>query len=596
MPHVLKFGVVAEASREERDLLAIADKYRLARYSSHLNEHRENIDFRNRHFPKLYSAMVDWERAKASCLRIEKEIKKHHSDQRDRNAVRPDQDKELRAWRKAAAAAHKVVRSERTHWYGFQRAFREAFRVAADWKNVKDIEKRRDLYRDLEWGSLAQLARRTAAEAIANEKDSDKQERMIKRFDATDWNAAPALLSEYADIFLRRDMERRELSREYQDLGLGSGTRGEIDAATKPKLNQTGPGTRYRYHQSSLPKPWKKLTQQFAGGILVRDAMGGRSPKLRLTSHPRKNSLVATLQFGTKKFPVFVKCVFRAHKPLLPSDVIQRVSLVIDQRPDDTDDGYWKRSLHFTVARSLPPKAKGVDILNVRLRWTRRKAGIEVAEFVSPTANERLILPDWLIRRRVLLQYVQMKCDSEANAMLTERGVDTGTLKPSGVAALEEYQSTHEDNHIAAAQVTFRRRIRRARLIETWTIRTIETIYHTVASRMASVHSAVRIKELDLQEIKRYDSRDLLREDRLPPASRTILHAVAPGKLKAYLRTALPVANASGKVAADSPGVARESDIFTTYVLSLGPRGGRWSRCGSSRSQSASQALTVQGV
>lgn len=590
MPHVLRFGILAEAGRDERTLLLLAGSYRLALYQSHLAEHRARIEFRNEQFPDLWNALIEWERWKAECYRIEERIKAYHSEVRNRNAVRPEDEESLREARECRQAAYTHVRSGRKLWSRFLATYKAAFHAAGTWKNVKTLGRREAQYRDLDWAKLlSEAQRRKQADIDAADSEADR-EKMQKRYDAVEWGTDPDLLAEYAAIVLHHDLERRKLSREYQGRGLSSGTRGEIDAATKPKLSKSGPGTRYAYHagRRDLPKPWRKLVLQFAGGLNVADALSGRSKQLRMRPHPRKNSYRVTQQLGTKDDPCEVEYVLRAHRPLLPGDVIQRWSLVIEQRADDTDDGRWRREAHVTLQRDLPPKSKGTAILNCRLRWTRRSAGIEVAEFTSPQVNESLVIPNWLLDRRLIASQTQAVLDGRANQLLTDRGVDG-----RGLESLNDWiRKTDGDDETLRFARKARRRMRRARNIERWSIRTIESIYRTVVYRLAARHGTLQLAELDLAESARYDTRDLLKEDKLPKASRTLRQAVAPGKLKAWLQSALP---ASGEVSGELPGVARNSDVFTSYVASLGPKGGCWSRCGSDRSRDGAEVLGMTG-
>lgn len=611
MPHVLRFGIAGEASAGERQLLALADDYRQARHQSHAEEHRRLIDWRNDRFGELFDALVEWEQAKARVSQIERRIKRYHSEVRDRNAVTAEDAEALEAARAQRQATGQTAKAHRESWYRLQRAYRAAFAAAAEWKDVKTLDKRRELYGRLDWHRLLEEAERRARRAIRDADSPKKRRAARRRYDAVNWQAEAQDLAELAAIILPRDLERRRLSREYQGRGLHSATRGEIDAATKPKLSRTGPGTRYVYHSRRLPRPWRKLVVQPAGGLLVGDALAGRSKQLSLQRLPdvdregrrRRRRYAVCQQLGNAEHPKMLRYVVRAHRPLLETDVIQRWALVIEHEPDRSDDGYWRRSAHITLKRDLEPKTNGaVDVLWVRVGWRRVKGGgIQVAEFRSPRVNEDLVLPAWLVERRLIVDRVEQMCDERANALLLERGVNVSgkrTGRPSreensGMAALNNFLRRGRcEPALAEAYQAETRRLRRAKRIRRWAIGAIEKIYETAAARLAARHGSVWIVPLNLDRLKRYDQRDLLSEDRLPPASRRLLMAASPGKLQAALLRALPAA--SGGVAPLGPGVARSSDVLTSWVDSLGSSGGRVSTCASDRSQTLSEVLHLE--
>lgn len=585
MPHVLKYGVLAEAGERERYLLTLADEYRLALFGSYLAEHRETQAFRAQLLPDLADAERRLELVGAVIHYWETQIKATHSEVRDRNAVTDEQREQLAAARERRREYARRARKGRAKWKAFFAAYRAAWKAHADWKNVKSIEKRAVEVRRIDWAASLAAAESTARGEIDAAEDA-AAEKSRRRYDAVDWNVDAGLLQEFADIVIPRDMERRHLSRAYQDRGLNSGTRGEIDAATRPKIAKDGPGIRYKSTWTDPPKPWRKLVVQFAGGLRVGDALAGRSKALTLSPHRRENSMRFAQQIGTQKLPQTATGVFRAHRPLREDDVIQRWALVIEQRPDDTADGYWKRTVHVTVARNLPPKSGGKDVLGCRLSWTRRKAGVEVARFWSATVNESLILPNWLLENRMRLHDVQAVCDHAANEALKRLGRDV--RKSSGVSALGD--ALHDgagDDEARRLHERLTRAVRRAKHQTRWATNAIRKIYETVAARLAATHGAAwGLDALDLRRLKQYATRDLLKEDRIPLRSRTLLAAVAPGKLKAAIQAALP---ASDEEPPEPPGDARKSDIFTSYVASLGPRGGRQSRCGKDRSRSMRQ-------
>lgn len=590
MPHVLKFGVYCEAGRPERDVLELADEYRLGLCQHHWQELRETTAFRNRLVPGI--ERLEWQLDAVGLViwTIERDIKRHHSDVRDRNAVTDEQREALAAARERRQGYSAALREKRERWAAFLATYKASWNQLADWKNVKSLERREEMYRDPDWGRALDDARRTL-EAAANDESLDPREREAarKRYEKCDWSVSPALLAEYGAIVMPHDLARRQLSREYQDRGLHSGIRGEIDPASRPKRGKDGPGIRYNCKAFEPPAPWRKLVVQFPGGLTVADAAAGRSRMLRIErgENPRIVRVYQRITGGAS--PVEIDYLVKVHRTLRLDDVIMRWALVIDQRQDRTPDGYWKRTAHVTLQHDLPSKHQaGGPPLYCRLRWTVRRAGVEVAEFWSERVHERLILPHWLVDRRILLAETQAAVDRRANDLLEQHGVTVSGRQSTGLAALQDHLREHPDEELQRNLGFLERRVHRARQVQRWSISTITKIYETVAYRLAAIHGAVWIKPLDLATVKRYNTRDLLREDRIPRDSRKVLAACAPGRLKDRLLKAMP---ASDEAEPPEPDAARGSDVFTSYVALLGARGGCWSRSGSRRSHGRAEVV-----
>lgn len=573
MTYVLKYHVYCEAGEAERSVLALADEYRFARHASHHEEHRKIIDFRNNLFPELFAAMRLFETCKAKIYELELAIKQHHSRVRDRNAVMEEQEKALRALRDSRKALLKDVQEKRNVWFAFQAQFRLAVQQAADWKNIKTLERRIEQLARIDWEESVSAARSNAEKKFTAESPGEKRDALERKFESTWGEEFPTnWFNLYSQIVFECDLSRRRLSREYQDRGLHSSIRGEIDKATKPKLSKNGEGTRYRYGFTDKPKPWMKLSLQFSGGLLVASSFAGRNPQLEMNRRGR--IIQVSQQIGTAAFPQRLTYRFKVPKsgPELPMDAkIQRMSLVVKQIPDDTPDGRWERYITFTVDKDLPPKHKGTHRLDCKLRWTMRKEGVEVAEFSSPVCRERLIVPRALIERRLAMSVAQCECDNEANRFLDKAGIDVSEIKPSGLAGLANFVHEHPGNKRADNLLLhLNRKLRHSWRIQRSAMRAIEHLYFNVAKRLAEIHGSIEIQEINLSNLKRYATRDLLKDDLLPPRSREILHAVSPGKLKSALLRAMP--KASGEVTEKTPAVLacdETTNVFTTYVNSF---------------------------
>src|SRR5690606_8705131 len=115
---------------------------------------------------------------------------------------------------------------------------------------------------------------------------------------------------------------------------------------------------------------------------------------------------------------------------------IQRWSLVCRQR------GPRVRRYAIPVFAGLEvEKPKGQGLLTYDITWTRRRNGVRVCTFRGEHVNEELLLPHWLLEKRLAMRTAQAQCDALANSILERRGISSskqpGELQ--GVAAMEKY-------------------------------------------------------------------------------------------------------------------------------------------------------------
>lgn len=549
-------GVYGRASDDEMAIIDLANEYRRELCLLLYGQHMETTLLRNRLFPSLYRAMELKESNLARIFAIERLIKEHHSDVRNRNAVTDEQRDQLRTARAMKATHVLNVRREMQPWNALCRSFKTTFSEAAEWDRIKLLSRRRQAYAALTW---------------------------------------PAEMEEYAEVYLRYDLLVRELGQAYKARGLHSAIRKEIYDASKPKLVKDGPGMRYRWGRQPQPKPWTKITLQFGGGgLLMSRACSTSSPSFGLEalytnhkSHDRDETVFTVRQqIGTREFPRLITYRFKLHKPLPETARLQRWSLVVN--------GDRKRSVIPIVSDMPFGKPIGNGVLAYDITWTRRSSGVQVAQFAGDHVNETLILPNWLVDQRMSLKDEQQRCDLLANAWLEEqRGISSSRAPGSrhGTDALEDYVDEHAGD-LAAANILVEclHDLRVAQRVSSRAIRTIEKIYDVVVWRVCQLHSRLVVDPIDLARVKRYSTRDLLRVDVLPPPSREILHATAVGKLQARLRhyglaeiptprrtDATPEENpppASGPVHPELPEVSRDTNLFSTYILSLCTRTG----------------------
>lgn len=553
-----QFGVYGRAGHQELAVLALANQYRIELCDLYHEQHRATLDLREKQFPGLFAAMVRRETIGAKIFAVEREIKAHHSEVRDRNVVPFELAERLRDLRIERALATAEAARLKAEWVTMLREAKKNLGDADVRKNTKTLAARKALYAKIRW---------------------------------------PDRLIEYGLLYIEFDLKRRQLREKYQSLGLHYAIRGEIDAASKPKLTKDGPGMRYIYHRQPEPRPWEKLTQQFgSGGLAVGDALAG-TPQFSLmpiySNHPAGGDETVYLvrhQIGTRSHPQMIEYRTKLHRPLPNDAMIQRWTLLV--RPNG------RRECVPIISGVDFSKPTGSGTFAYDLSWTALRHGVRVCRFWGEHVNETLVLPQWLVDRRMAVKEAQQLADNESNDMLEQRGIArskrAGPRTLFGTAALAEFCGARpEDTAARNVLDLLRRDLDRAARIADRARRCIESIYETVARRVCSLHSEIVPDKIMLTRIKRYDTRDLLCSDVLPERSREILFAVAPGKLRALLDG---YGLASVEVPPPSPVVARETDLFTTYVDSLGRKTGRKPNARCRRSQHAIQVDSPQSV
>lgn len=544
------FGAYGRPSDDERAVLALADEFRAKLAALYQDRHRATVDYRDARYPALWAAMVEHERLYHVVAEVEKRIKAHHSEVRDRNAVPPELAEKLREVREQRKQCAATLKTERAAWSAHLKAFGAWWKSAADWKNVKSLDARRAAYAALE---------------------------------------PPEELADYCRLHVDLDLRERELYREFQAAGLHSAIRAEIVEATQPKFKKDGPGMRYFYGRKPEPRPWRKLTLQFVGGAKWSEVLAGEVPGLAATqiytNHPsggEESVVEISQQIGTADHPRRITYRMKLDKPLPEDAVLRRWTLAVDERG---------KRIVLPLLADVPSKPEGGGSFGYRLRWSVVPGGVLIAEFRGDHVCEDLILPKWLVEKRMSRAEAQIYADNRANDVLERVGVNRSKRPGAlhGVAALEQWcaehpEATREGNELDV----LRRELARADKASKSAAACIEDIYRSTAAKVCRLHATVHHPEIDLAKIKRYDTRDLLRDDVLPPESRTILHAVAPGKLRAAIEG---YGLARAEVPPELPGDARNTDLFTSYVAKLGTKTGRKESAPCRRSQSAAVAV-----
>jgi hypothetical protein len=502
------------------------------------------INLRNDGIPGLYAAMVRHERLLAAIWLLEREIKEYHSQVRDRNAVTLDQEDRLRALRAERGVELAELQPLRKRWSDALRARSLYWRSLANWINVKSLTDRLRRYETIKFPDTVAPYRAVDKTGLLGDLD-------------------PVLIAALGHLEMDYDIRQRRLTQEFQQRGLHSAIRGEIVAASRPKLTKTGEGMRYMYHRPPDIKPWRRITLAIPGGLTVGEARGGKLASLVLTEVSRTHPVggdeavvEVCQQIGTSGEPRLVRYRFKEDRSMPDEALIQRWSLIVAGR---------KRYVVPLLKNHGLSKPIGQGVLTYDLTWLRVPGGIQVCRFVGSHVNEALILPQWLLDRRMIVAREQKAVDALVNEHLRSLGESPDGQQLQGLAALQKLQP----DGVLTARMT--RRMDAAQRVQSRAIRGIEDIYRVVVRRVCAKHDRLVFDPIDLRKLKRYATRDLLRVDVIPKKSREYLQAVAPGKLQALLRGYRGlerIADVGDEV------LASPTDLFSTWVREIGRKTG----------------------
>lgn len=535
-----QFGVHRLRPNQVADILARANRFRRILCRVYQARHDREIRIRNEFFPEILRAMSEYEALGYRCWELDTEIKKHHSDVRNRNAVLQEQKVTLKALRRQHAIAKDRVKVLRLPWFAAQKEFEKRYAAAADWKNVKTLSRRIQLYRRMDLEGLSPAAYR------------------------------------YGQMFLASDIREKYLGVIYQGRGLHSAIRGEIVKASQPKKKRTGPGMRYHYRQRPEPKVWEKISIAFLKGLTLTQLLTG-VPGLRIS---RVTAGYATVrqQIGTEEHPRMIEYPIRIHRDFPPDTQLQRwtlcvrtenVLVVTKNNPRPKLCPRYRATVLPIMQSETFEKPKGTGLLTYELSWLPGLRGVTVATFRGDHVHETLVLPQALVDRRMQFKVIQQDCDDRCNTFLTEHGATPQPGERQGYMALIDWCRRHiNDNEAANLYDVCTIRLGVALRDRRQSIRCIVKLYEGVVLRVCREHGVVVHEDKDHAKDKRYDTRDLLKQNAPTQSSRELRAAVAPGKLKQLLEGYGLVTRE--EIPADFTGIARNTDLFTSYVAAAG--------------------------
>ncbi|MCI0558276.1 MAG: transposase [Nitrososphaera sp.] len=591
------FGVYGPPSDDEVAVLKMANAFRKELCQHIWEEYRKEIDIRD-NLPGVYDAMVKHEALKATVFAINRSIKERNSQERDRNSATDEDILRLKTAENERDLAEKVKKEKLRVWWDLKTRFSKWLSTSAESrKKAKTLKSRAALLDSL---------------------------------------VCPNEFQVLFDLYGFSQSGRRALSDKYQALGLHSSIRGEIIAASEIKRKKDGPGIRYSYDREPEPESWTKLTLQISKGRTVSEVLKG-TPSLNLTpvytNHKKsgdESRYTVNHQIGTEDHPRLLTYDAKFHVPLNLNARIQRWTLVIDGN---------KRTVVPIMTDMDFSKPTGSGMFAYDIGWRVTEEGVQIAQFLGTHVNETLILPNWLVSARLSYKEFQAKWDAEANLELKLVGYEG---KITGIAGAYEFLKRHDDLFIRDKITQYEREDRQARRIEKRAERAILKIYETATSRVCRLHDTVVSDKIQIVNLKRSKTRDLTKPDEIAKSTRERLQSLAPGKLQALLKgyglkelvvdcanesKICPNCGAKNKSSRDklrtckkckqtwdrdmgavivrlaragmpSPSLntARKTDLFSTYIESLGVKTGTKTNSPNYRSQHASQVTTANQV
>jgi len=484
------FGVYGLPTEDELAVLKLADAFREELCDQIWQEYRKEIDIRNA-IPGVFDAMVHLEHLKSFIYAIESVVKQRNAKERDRNAITVEENLKLKAARSELESAEKLKKEKLKGWWDLKKSFSKWLGESGQArKNAKTLESRKAILGNL---------------------------------------ACPTEFKPLFDLYLFSDSGRRGLSDKYQALGLHSSIRAEIVVASEIKIKKDAPGIRYFYDRKPSPQPWTKIVLQISGGLKVSEALDGTATlKLTPIYTNHKKSGDETIyevqqQIGTRQHPRLLTYSVKLHRSLKQHATIQRWSLVVRQN---------KRLVIPIVTDMDFSKPAGQGVFAYDLGWRVTNEGVQIAQFFGTHVNETLILPNWLVAARMSYKEFQSKWDAEANTRLKVTGY---TGKVTGVAGVYEFLKRHDDLSMRNWMDDCEYHARAAHTLQKRAERTIVKIYELVSSRVCRLHDTIVPDSIDIAKLIRSKTRDLTRPDDIASSTRERRQCLAPGKLQALL-------------------------------------------------------------
>lgn len=545
-----KCGVRGFATKAEKKMLALATEYKQRLAELHYWQHCAEIEARNRLFPELWTALTRFEIARAAQRDCESAIKRENSDSAFKhknsnkkgralkNKTHEQLFAELKRLKTVVSSRHEVVVQERQKYNAVKKSIeaaieatilpphvlsmletndeqKEAKKAAKKkfrdslFKNVKGIEKKRKVYSDI----LSRI-----------------DDPVVRELKTIEWDA---------------DLEMKRLNKEYQDRGLNSGTRGDIDVAVKPKTKKDGPGMKYVCGEFPQVEPVNTLTVQFGdGGVTQEKLLGGKGKVTMVPATQRQRvrkdysetnaqkkftEFGVRQQIGTDKLPVFAEYRVNVHKPLPEDIIIQQWKLCFDE--------FDKRSVSLIVSHKDGfQKKTGEGTFTVDSgHKTQECGGIKVADFLGDNVNEKLILPSWLVKAFNEVHDRAAEIDESAKQFLEHRAIKIRKNRPQ---AIQKIAKDKPDDGEANAWVAWYTRVW-AQRNRKWRrlIRIRNKIFENAVARLRATHSHYIQDNVSYSKMSRNATRDVTDESaKLNTIARRNRQIAAPGTLLEMLK------------------------------------------------------------
>lgn len=525
-----KFGV-RNLNDNFSSLLDLANEFKQEAVELSHDRHVQEICLRNTYFPALWNSLRDREYAKVGVWRAKQELAKHDmligaakkavkelkmqgascrraKDREGMEAVRNEAemaDKSLQEAKANKEAAIKILNIAESR----------CSQIAVDWEPLKASQAKMKSDRESRKAELKRLG-------IVGPNDKRRHDVPVPQYtDGTYENAVTAMFEKFYS-------DQKELSARYQKLGLHSTIRAEIlDAIADMTFtcDPLKPGDIAPHSSLSVQIKAKSghsaptFDELMAGsyGLAIQYVGSGTGKNNDCHLYHIRQDV------GTRDVPRVAEYDMLLHRPIPANASMQRWTLVLGEKPYVT----------VMIGKTVVACESKTSYVTNDYSTGRQVAGggLLVCHFLGEHINEPVYLPGWLVEK---FQRVD-----ELDEMLAESAGDL--LKSLGLSERDHKITTIRNSSSQFSECADWL----SRFDRTWNARNKmlkqargcrDAIFHTVAARVSKLHTHLIEDPIDLAELKRNKTRDRRRDHDLSDRNRRNFQIAAPGELRRILR------------------------------------------------------------
>lgn len=469
-----KFGIYGKASEKEQKYLNLANDYKDRLLNIKQNFYRRRIDLRNEYWPEIFEYLTAKSVISAKIYECEQAIKAKNIEQRTRNSI-----------------------TEKRN---------ELLELKKQYKQHQD--KNKNIFEPY-WASINYV----------NQIKSDKAKKNKKWYLRGNSDLKYNFEIDYYELLCEERDSEKQLSIEFQKLGLLSDIRSEVAEATKK--------AKVSYYKITNESSVRKLTIQIkGGGLSFKSLLDGKSSVLNINC--LKNNLYKIKQrVGAGPKYEFIEYILKIHRAIPNDCIIQRWSVCFD------DMG--KRYVSPTISRQSGfQKPIGKGTVAYDLNWREDKDELIVAYILSEKMEEQITLPRWLCNNFRYCFELDAEIDLLCKLQLGVSGQKSGN---NNYQRLETYILNNPDDQesIAVFHSASRKKLKRKKLYRRAT-RARNNIYLYAVDKIRRNHSEIIIDKIKISDLSRNKNKNILdTKDKLARKTRQNRTIVSPGYLNELL-------------------------------------------------------------